>query len=163
MFLLCSRGRGSLRPSRPARGTIMRCHDVGAGCGSRVRGPHQPRPRADPRATGSGALRRRSVWTRKRQKPGCRLWRVGWRDASFARCVRFADHEPPGAIRAGLAKSRPRVISARHSPRTQTSLRSLRKLDCGGDGKRDGPPRARTKTGAGEALPLFPSPHHHAV
>src|SRR4029450_4472991 len=52
----------------------------------------------------------------------------------------------PKTNRAGLAKSRPRAISARHTPRT-------------GGGKRDGAPQARIISGAGEALPLVSSPH----
>ena len=87
---------------------------------------------------------------RERRKPGCRRGAsVG--AAHLARCVRSADHGPPGEIRAGLAKSRSRVISARHTPRTQTSLRSLRKLDCVGREKETGHPAPEQSQG--------PSPH----
>src|SRR6266508_176715 len=55
-FLHCSQNCAKLYPSRPARGTIMRCHACGTGCGSCGRGRHSHVPGRLLEQTECGAL-----------------------------------------------------------------------------------------------------------
>ena len=115
--MLYSHRRASVPSSRPARGTILRCHDVGAGCGSRGRGPHKPRPRAEPRANRVGRTidAGRSGAVKGESTDAAVARRLTWRISRGASGPLITGR--PEKIRAGLAKSRSRVISARHTPR----------------------------------------------
>src|ERR1700754_3104967 len=112
--------------------------------------PHTSSPRAALGATSPGALRLRAGPTAVGGESRMSRGGAPVGETHSVTCVGPVGHGSSPEETFGLIceQSRSRVISARHTPRTQTSLRSLRKLDCGGEGKRDGRPRARPKTGA---------------
>src|SRR6201991_4033181 len=134
--------------SRLARGTIMRCHDVGAGCGTcgddatHVISPGGTRSTL-PRSTTTPG-RSDGRWRRKPNEP---RWRAGWRDASRdMRRTRRPRVKPGGNLRADLRA----IQVTRHLGAPYPLL--------GGREKETGSPAPDTNQGPAERCLLLLSP-----
>src|ERR1700754_4918135 len=122
--------------------------------------PHTSSPRAALGSTSPGALRLRARPTAVGGES--RMSRGGAPNGEThpVTCVGPVGHGSSPKETFGLIceQSRSRVISARHTPRTQTSLRSLRKLDCGGKEKETGHPQPEEERGPAKHCLLLLSP-----